>query len=406
MTNNQIIQEAVQKGYLKASRIKPAHLTTLVSEHHPVLLIPEGADLYFKDDRGDLYLRYNYKFYFEDAITGVQWGGVVYNRNENRWSEIVAYHSPSKPLPLRDFPQRGVCWNHNKHLFNYLKNRDGLRVNPNLTDYDTRPPKGLAWGLSSCWGVSTISSQPEYDIDLLKPFIVPIEYPLTLDECFPPNKWYILVNEGNQQYVHDFLRWKQNEYKGYNDNWKPDVGVLFCYPQISERAYNTTLSDIHARNYVKITTDTLISFMSKPNECYLPLKWCIKTDRGGEITKAVRNYANSNGLNRSNYAFDNLPFPYYYISPNRVKGDTFNNASEVPPGYTLITFEYFKKYILTNKQTSNNLNNKEDERQETKGESIKVQRSNLIIRDTEPIRASGLKCAESKIQIRDGYSTN
>jgi hypothetical protein len=321
MTNNEIIQEAIQRGYLRASRIRPAHLSTMVTEHHPVLLIPEGADLYFRDERGDLYLRHNFSVSFKDAETSIKWGGVVYNRQENRWAEIVAYHSVSLPKQsLRDFPSSGVCWDFDESLVKYITRRKDTHVNANL---NVKGYKGIAWNSKGSWAVLGYSNQTEYRLAELKPFLPkPHEValtPLTSEECFLPPKWYINVNSENIMLVNDFLLWKKDEYVRYHTSWHPHIGCTFFYPQASPGSY------------------------------------------GGSDTV-------------------------------------------VPPGYTKITTEALVSHVLKHKQLNDNLNNKENERQENKGDSIKVQRSNLIIRESEPIRASGVKCAESKIQVRNGYS--
>lgn len=73
----------------------------------------------------------------------------------------------------------------------------------------------------------------------------------------------------------------------------------------------------------------------------------------------------------------------------------------IAPGYKQISTKQFITHVLTN----NNLKTEENGKQEG-GSSIKVQRPDLSIRDSSPIRASGIKCPKSKIQIRDGYSTN
>jgi hypothetical protein len=324
MTNDEIIKEAIKGGYLKASRINPSHL--LYSEKCPTLIIPDACILSFLNE-DELCLMNNGVYTFSDTNSNSTWTGIVYSKKNGKWAKIVESY-PEKTPVLREFPRRGVCWNHNEDLFRFLTKRKDLHVNTNLRDYVTHPPKGLAWSDASCWGVSTASGQPEYSIDQLIPFlssrtpfkrVVPEEYPLTPEECYFPEKWCIKIDTSNINDITTFFRNHISEYKGCSINWDLHTNYYFHYPQFT--------SDVHS------------SAVKKPE-------------------------------------------------------------------YTTITIDQFKKHVLTHtdKQTIiNPLNLKENGKQQEGGNSIEVQRSNLTVRDTDPIRAVGIRCSKIQIKVGSGY---
>jgi hypothetical protein len=146
-----------------------------------------------------------------------------------------------------------------------------------------------------------------------------------------------------------------------------------------------------------------------PDECYTPVKFCLRitTDNAGLIKDYMLQHQDAyEGWQDSWNPLEALGL--YFCCPQETK-DCYADIKP-PKGYFQITNDSFLKHVLTHTDKQQIINPKTQENgqhQEREGGiSLKVQRSNLTIRDTSPIRASGIKCAKSKIQIRDGHSPN
>ncbi len=306
---------------------------------------------------------------------------------------------------LRDFPKSGSVIGYNEDLFNYLKKSS--RINTVTT---AKNPRGIAWNELCYWQFSVASGKQEYKIEQLLPFIPDgaerFRYPATPEECYPPSKWYIDVTKDNEHYVQDFLKWKRNEYNGYTDKWKPEAKVRFYYPQEKDSGgYGSIGSDTVYPGYTKITTDQLISIMLNPKEQYgLPAKWCIESKE--DNYKALDDFMHRKSYEWIHYTKDWKVFAthnYFHYPPLK---EPMHSDEKPQPGYTLITTNQFLKHVLTHtdkQQQINELKPEENGKQESTSRAIKVQRLNLTVRDTGPIRATGIRCPKVQVKIGSGH---
>lgn len=88
-----------------------------------------------------------------------------------------------------------------------------------------------------------------------------------------------------------------------------------------------------------LPTIPLLDFLEKEGEFILPARWCVRQNK-----QEINDWANQNRQTESNYI--DLSGVHLFHFP---KVNNFHLYSEVQPGYTLLTFEQFKKHIL--KQT-------------------------------------------------------
>jgi hypothetical protein len=144
-----------------------------------------------------------------------------------------------------------------------------------------------------------------------------------------------------------------------------------------------------------------------PDECYpFPEKWCIecKEDTFKMLTEFLHEHNSEWRDYRKTWCVTPNHY-YFHYPPVSPVGHSQDKPKE---GYTLITTQQFKKHVLTHKQSINNLNNEKNEQQEREcsGTSIKVQGSNLTVRDTGSIGATGIRCTKVKIQVRSGHLPN
>jgi len=103
---------------------------------------------------------------------------------------------------------------------------------------------------------------------------------------------------------------------------------------------------------VKATAEE-ISTTNSNNLSSLPEKWCIDCSLPG-VSEVVRKYANDNNLNPDNWEFNEGRYKYY-----RRDGYRWNNTNSILKGYTEITLDQFKKWVLKEKPVDNQLSNKE-----------------------------------------------
>jgi hypothetical protein len=161
---------------------------------------------------------------------------------------------------LRDFPKRGVCWNHNADLVSYLTKLPNIHINPNLQTYHTNPPKGVAWSEASCWGVSTASHNPPFHIEQLKPFLRPKferVIPLTPDDCYAPVKFCLRITPDNAGLIKAYMSDHRDEYIGWLESWEPmnALGIYFCCPQQAKDCYAIPNPP---KGYFQITNDAFL----------------------------------------------------------------------------------------------------------------------------------------------------
>ncbi len=295
----------------------------------------------------------------------------------------------------------GVCWDHNEDLVKYITERKDTYINANMS---IKGYNGVAWNSSGCWAVKGQSNQTVYALSQLKPFLPkPHEValrPLTPEECFPPDKFCLRITHSNSELVKTFLAYKKHEYDGWLKSWNPKeaVGLYLCYPQQTKHCY---AEPTYRRNYLEISEDFFVKYMLTISE--LPEKWCIvnKEDNHEMLTKFLREHKNEwPGYKDSWYV---SPLHNYFHYP---PADPFGHSEDTPKkGYVLITTNQFLKHVLTQSPIfTNNLKTAEDEKVSSGG--LKIQRPNLTVRDTDPVRATGIRCAKSKIQIRSGHCSD
>jgi len=488
MSNEELIQEAIDRGYLNVTVIKPAHLVK--EDACPEVIIPEGVEITV-NTMGDVTFKHNHNSNFRDA-KGQTWSGMIYDRSKNNWAKIITYsitglvgryikvlrhnlggntrcykvgdylkilENPTKGSVCHEvehahtlnltgvnnrviggdvelmpvgwkpfkadldklahkqlfvFPTKGVCWQPNDALITYLKNRSLSRSEAGVGSRH----KGVAWGPISYWGVLESSSQPEYHISQLEPFLpggrehVPVvpehlkQRPLTPDECYRlPDNWYIMTTKENRDILSDFLKSKKDEYIGYVPSWEPYIGNCLLYPQHSIRCYGT-YGKPDEPGYKEITFEQFKKHVLKEEDVF-PEKWCIKTT--DDNYRMVNAFMHNNSYAWREYRETWCTSPdggYFHWPPAKAIPHTELFKLE---GYTEITTSQFNKHVLTHTNFKNqfinitNLNQDEKTRESNTG-SIKVQRSNLTVRRSDEIRATGLRRSKSQIKVRSDHS--
>lgn len=216
--------------------------------------------------------------------------------------------------PLKAFPKTGVCWEANPALLDYLKRRKD-NISGHSVTYTEIINRGLAWNDNGIWTVSTSSNRTEYLLKELVRFIEPpahlMENPLTPEECYLPEKWYIEVTKDNYDDITLFMKNHKKDWENYSDDWTLNSYNYFHYPPFSP----------------------IMHSWHKPRE-----------------------------------------------------------------GYTKVTKQQII-HVLTNKQINNTLNLEENGESST----IKVQRSDITVRDTGEIRGVGIRCPKIQIKVGSGH---
>lgn len=288
MSDQELLEEAEKRGFLNASRIKPAHLL-YNSEKCPTIVIPEKSSFIF--EHNCLVYSCGDSSNFRDIQHKNNWYGMIYERKTGNWAEIVEKHDEVTkagwPI-LRDFPSSGVCWSKDQNLIKYLKikfSKDNRYIQPTH--------QGIAWNSNGYWGVTTYSNQTPYSISQLMPFIRPtpdFATPLTPDECYLPQKWCLQISPGNFAKIKDFIHEHRNEYIGYQDSWDPSqaLNLYFCYPQEVDKCYADI---VIPRGYTHISNDDFLKHVLTHTDKQNPVK--IKqqenerstTERGIEVQR-------------------------------------------------------------------------------------------------------------------------
>lgn len=256
----------------------------------------------------------------------------IWFRYCKKLGQFIPFDEVIKKQELKEFPSSGVCWNPTLDLLKFISKKTNTRSeNVNQAYLEN---KGLAWNSVGFWAVQRSSSQQEYTIKQLEPFLVPEHvkhYPLTPEECDFPEKWSLNITLENKHLIKDFLVWKQNEYVGYSDGWIPDENCTFFYPQYHANAYCVTGHYHKQKGYTLITTNQFIKHV------------LTHTDKQQQINE-----------------------------PSKIEKDEYEKSKREGPS----------------------------------GTSCKIQRFNISIRNTAPIRGIGLKCSKIQIKVGSGHLPN
>lgn len=160
------------------------------------------------------------------------------------------------------------------------------------------------------------------------PYVRYAQCELVEEEFVLPEKWAVKRDEDNAAILN---KWNNDKYCGGSDNAYRTVEA-YMY---SDRNYQLDL----------IPGYTLISFeeferyvLKKEQEFKLPAKWVINRTTSEEW-ETITTWFNEKGKNR--YFKRNMGCPYMHFPEN---GCASHN--KIREGYTEITFEQFKKYIL------------------------------------------------------------
>lgn len=148
-----------------------------------------------------------------------------------------------------------------------------------------------------------------------------------------------------------------------------------------------------------------------PEECHFPKKWSIRIDKDNCVL--IENFLKDHSKEYDGHNASWKPtkaIGRMFVYPQEVKGSYVLWTSK-SPDYTEITTEQFKKHVLTHTDKQQQINEssktKKDDKENTTGavstNSCKIQRSNITIGDTAPIRGVGLKCPKIQVKIGSGY---
>jgi len=295
------------------------------------------------------YLKYSHT----DDINHEHWGDVSakkyyygYKAHTNKYFELMPVGFVP-PGKLSVFPSEGVCWKPTIELRDFLIARENSSTT--ACGYHV---KGIAWNYNSCWEVASYSAKPEYKIKDLEPFLQAHMVRQT------PAK------------IPDHLKERP---------LTPDESFSFtAYVPFSVR-----------------------------NGYRLPDKWCIHNNPlNHEMIDAFMYKHRSEWASHTNAWTTEGSHGYFHYPPvNQV----CHSEDKPEEGYTLITTQQFKNYVLT---VNNNLINNEDDRsrsqqrgpsEQPSGVAIKVQRPDITVRGREPARGVGIECSNIQIEVGSGH---
>lgn len=109
-------------------------------------------------------------------------------------------------------------------------------------------------------------------------------------------------------------------------------------------AINTIDKDICWADKLNDVNLTFEQFKEKYMEFELPEKWCVKGSDSIEDT-IIRKWFYDNQKTKGFFTFD-FVIGVYYLSDNLIKTSWTPQGFYFPKGYTEITFDQFKKYVL------------------------------------------------------------
>lgn len=143
-----------------------------------------------------------------------------------------------------------------------------------------------------------------------------------------------------------------------------------------------------------------------PDECYVcqdyPDKWCIGVTlyNFDDLTLFMRKHKSEWKNYNDDWAL-NVGAIFHYPSFS----DFMHSSSEIESGYTMISTNQFLTHVLTHTDKQQIINPKTQENGKHKEESgsCKIQRPHLTVGDSDPIRATGIRCSKIKIQVRSGH---
>jgi len=149
---------------------------------------------------------------------------------------------------------------------------------------------------------------------------------------------------------HKYIGWLNKTYKV---NYTGDSYIYYGYDGFSDLDKGTKCSNFlesFKNNPTLLTLEEWDSIVNLKEEFVLPEKWCIRPTKEQENT--VFAYFKSK---KSNFVCGNVSSYMWYYSPERGYHAFLNGKSTDYEGYTEITFEQFKQYIL-----GQNMENKEE----------------------------------------------
>ena len=149
-----------------------------------------------------------------------------------------------------------------------------------------------------------------------------------------PAKWYIERTKDNHQVINDWFNKKINHYS-YCTDYSGFITFDFTVPYVRPSLPLTEITFEQFKKYVLKEEDK--------KEFVLPEKWCVK--RTSENYEVINDYFNK-GCNINTYEAKNayMHYPNHRTNVGFLNGN--HSASNVYSGYTEITFEQFKQYVL------------------------------------------------------------
>lgn len=151
--------------------------------------------------------------------------------------------------------------------------------------------------------------------------------------------------------------------------------------------------------------ENLIGTPLTPDECYPPLKFYLRiTSDNAWLIKDYLFHHKDEYIGWLDTWNPMEALGLYFCYPQETN-DCYATAGP-PKGYFQITTSSFLKHVLTNtdkQQEINKLKPEENGKQVSTSRAIKVQRPNLTVRDTGPIRATGIRCPKVQVKIGSGH---
>jgi hypothetical protein len=191
-------------------------------------------------------------------------------------------------------------------------------ANNNLNMYRTKSVIGDSYKgwLSNSYGWGQKRYATEITFEQFK------KYVLKEPEFVLPKKWYIAITPDNSKVIND---WKIKQ------EYHSPIGEHTKYVSENGASY---LSKVFFGNYTEITFEQFKKYVLKEPEFVLPEKWCVKD------CAEVSQYA-KNKWGCRNIVYDRI----YHEGKTRYNNE-YTFIESVEEGFTLLSLEEFKKYIL------------------------------------------------------------
>lgn len=437
MTTDEVklLLEARERGFDKASKIIPAHFTA--KKVSVILIIPEKTICEI-DRYGNLVLKYNNsdQFYEENSNSKMKYTGVIYQKNSNKWATILDTREIAEELTPFNLVKGEIYFmdSGNSSIKWYITNNSekGIRVKTgfSISVNDGYNSKNC-YVENDCQFYRDISDEHAYtNMKYVRFRLLTEDEKKWFNHCLYWKKFVPYDNVINPPKVSDnFPTLRDFPTKGVC--WQPNESLLKYLQKTRDSGHTINLNNSNVNGLAWSSTaiwavstssgnpeykieqlnpflipEHLKNYPLTPNECYtLPEKWCLHIDtRSGPLLKTFLEKHKSEYIG---YMEDWNPLDahsYFFCYPQR-SAKAYASA-EKPKNYTEITTAFFLTHVLTHTDKQKQLTSKIKQNERQESSTIKVQRSDITIRNTEPIRGTGIKCSKIQIKIGSGHLPN